>query len=286
MFRSILRQPRVWAPARHYLRLNSSLAAKYEAKLAEKAKQLGLKDVEELKQHLKDEIEEKKKQMNHVDPLKELEEFERQQQQEYDQDRQRITKDRGAVDPDAPKLPYKTLDSYIDAAKVKGLPLDDVEAIWRARWSSNDRSLHAVVKAESFMKMYANAFKNPSFILPVPKGEDGYEMNFVQWSFPGPQTTHCMVTTVAEYKLHKEYAKPHTTLEFHQELMPELGVVLMNGHVDKDSSVSMDEAHLTVLNIQRFYSGDDEAKLQLLRSFTAGDENFDIKRLVEESTSV
>ena len=48
----------------------------------------------------------------------------------------------------------------------------------------------------------------------------------------------------------------------------------------------MDEAHLTVLNIQRFYLGDDEAKLQLLRLFTAGDENFDIKRLVEESTSV
>lgn len=78
MFRLILRHPRVWAPARFPVRLNSSLAAKYQAKLAERAKQLGLKDVDELKQHLKDEIEEKKKQMNHVDPLKELEEFERQ----------------------------------------------------------------------------------------------------------------------------------------------------------------------------------------------------------------
>ena len=115
-------------------------------------------------------------------------------------------------------------------------------------------------------------------------------MHFVQWSFAGPQTTHCMLTTLAEYKLHKEYAKPHTTLMFHQELVNSKNLVLMNGQVEEEAALSMDDAQLLVLNVQRFYGAvGDEAlikrKHELLRAFTTS-ENFDVDTLIEEATSV
>ena len=106
----------------------------------------------------------------------------------------------------------------------------------------------------------------------------------------GPHTTHCMLTSLAEYKLHKEYAKPHTTLMFHQELVDEVGKVLMNGQVEEDVPLSMDEAQLLVLNVQRFYGGLTESegskrKLELLKEFTAGNPDFNMERLIEEAAS-
>jgi len=95
---------------------------------------------------------------------------------------------------------------------------------------------------------------------------------------------------LAEYKLHNEYAKPHTTLMFHQELVDETGLVLMNGQLEKDSLMTLDEAQLLVLNVQRFYGGLTESlgsarKLALLKAFTSGSEDFDMDKLIEEAAS-
>lgn len=270
---------------RHSSSLNDR-AAVYREKLEQKAKEMGVGSVDELKSKLKDDIEKKKAEFNAVDPLKELTEFEKAQQLERDS---KTIKVRSPVAKGSPQLPYKSLDSYMDVEKLADLGKTEIEFLWKARFQLKERSLHAVVDNLTFATMYANAFKNPSFILPLPRNNEGYEMHFVQWSFVGPKTTHCMLTTVAEYKLHKEYAKPHTTLMFHQELQDK-DVILMNGQVEKDAALTMDEAQLLVLNIQRFYAGvsnSDEVnkkRLELLRSFTRGDEGFDMDKLVEEAT--
>lgn len=270
---------------RHSSSLNDR-AAVYREKLEQKAKEMGVGSVDELKSKLKDDIEKKKAEFNAVDPLKELTEFEKAQQLERDS---KTIKVRSPVAKGSPQLPYKSLDSYMDVEKLADLGKTEIEFLWKARFQLKECSLHAVVDNLTFATMYANAFKNPSFILPLPRNNEGYEMHFVQWSFVGPKTTHCMLTTVAEYKLHKEYAKPHTTLMFHQELQDK-DVILMNGQVEKDAALTMDEAQLLVLNIQRFYAGvsnSDEAnkkRLELLRSFTRGDEGFDMDKLVEEAT--
>lgn len=265
---------------------NNELMNKYMEKLQLKAKNLGFESVEELNKSLKDEIEQKKKQLNLIDPLKELEEKAAQTMEKSRKDHE--IKIRSPIDKDEPVLPYKTLDSFLEVEKVKDLNAKEIEYIWRARFQNKEGSLVATLDALKFSKMYALAFKNRTFILPLPKESGGYEMHFVQWSFIGPYTTHCMLTTVAEYKLHKEYAKPHTTLMFHQELVEDKSMVLMNGQVEKESSMSLDEAHLLVLNIQRFYGAMDqtsEAKLQLLKNFNSGNEEFDMDKLIEEATS-
>lgn len=268
----------------------TSLEEKYKAKLEEKAQALGVKSIDELKTKLKDDIAEKKKEFNALDPLKELDEYEQRQAEKLKANKQKLG-ERGPIDKSAPQAPYKTLSSFVDVEKVKELPEKELKFIWRARFLNNDRALHAVVSATQFANMFANAFKNPNFILPLPKEGDGYEMHFVQWALVGPYTTHCMLTSLEEYKLHKEYAKPHTTLMFHQELVEDTGLVLMNGQVEDNVPLSMDEAQLLVLNVQRFYNGtvdsaSSQRKLALLREFTEGNPNFDMNKLIEEAASL
>lgn len=263
---------------------------RYREKLEQKARELGVKSIDELKERLRDEIESKKKQLNVVDPLKELDEYERLQAAKKQKLRLETASTRGPIDSATPKTPYKTLDSFVDVAKLSALPEKEIALVWRARFENKPTALHATVSSTQFSNIFATAFKNPSFILPLPRGDDGYEMHFVQWAFVGPQTTHCMLTSLAEYKLHKEFAKPHTTLMFHQELALDKGLILMNGQVEDDVPLSMDEAQLLVLNVQRFYGGLSESesskrKLELLRLFTSGQESFDMQKLIEEAAS-
>lgn len=276
-----------------FLAQKTDLASKYAEQLQKKAQQLGLQSVDELKEKLLDEISEKKKAMNSVDPLAQLEAYERKQAEELKlrkakEGQQDSSKIREAIDASAPKAPYKTLSSFLDIDKVKSLPKAELQYIWRARFANQERSLHATLDAPQFAGIFANAFKNPSFVLPLPKEGEGYEMHFVQWAFVGPHTTHCMLTSLAEYKLHKEYAKPHTTLMFHQELVSDSGIVLMNGRVEDDVPLTMDEAQLLLLNVQRFYGGmanadSSQRKLKMLRAFTLGDSSFDMDKLIEEA---
>jgi ATP synthase F1 complex assembly factor 1 len=290
MFRHIvLRRSPLSLPFRRFKSTSEQILSQYKAKLNLKAKELGVQNIDELKIKLKDELEEKKKTFNQMDPLKELEEYEKRQSAEFENAKSKVIKVRSPIDKEAPKVPYKTMSSYVDVDKMRELPRKEIEFLWKARFISKDRNLHAVVQDVQFANIYANAFKNPSFILPLPKNNEGYEMHFVQWSFVGPHTTHCMLTTVAEYKLHKEYAKPHTTLMFHQELRDQ-GVVLMNGQVETESALSMDEALLLVMNVQRFYGdiGNPEnsrRKYELLKAFTVGDDLFDMDELIKEATT-
>lgn len=292
VFRKNLPQ-RVVGSFRWYASSANTAFDKYQEKLKQKAQNEGVSTIEELKAKYQEEIKEKKKEMNAIDPLKELEEYERQQAEQLKAQKRKQQEEggiRGGIDKNTPKLPYKTLSSYMAVDKIRELPMKELEFLWRARFQNKDRSLQAVLEGHQFATIFANAFKNPNFILPLPKGEDGYEMHFVQWSFVGGDTTHCMLTSLAEYQLHGEFAKPHTTLEFHQELLEEKEVVLMNGQVESDVPIAMDEAQLLVLNVQRFYGGlkDSEAtkrKVALLRDFTSGNRNFDIQKLIEEAAS-
>lgn len=276
------------SPSVRFLASKPDVLSKYGEQLQRKAQELGVSSVDELKEKLLSEISEKKKMMNSIDPLAELEAYERKQAEELKLRKQKELTTRGAIDASTPKAPYKTLSSYLDVEKVKTLPRAELQYVWRARFANQERSLHAAIEAPLFAGIFANAFKNPSFVLPLPKDGDGYEMHFVQWAFVGPHTTHCMLTSLAEYKLHKEYSKPHTTLMFHQELVSDAGLVLMNGQVEEDVPLSMDEAQLLLLNVQRFYGGmpdsdSSQRKLKMLKAFTLGDASFSMDQLIEEA---
>ncbi|KAI5955994.1 hypothetical protein KGF57_003480 [Candida theae] len=264
--------------------INAEVLNKYKKQLEQKAKELGINDLNQLKEKFKDKIEKTKIELGAEDPLKQILEWEK-QQKEKSTDGSVINVRK--IDEKKEKLPFKVLNDFIDVDKARGLPVDDIKMIWKHRFLNKERALHATLDKRQFADIYANAYRFPNFVLPLPKPHnDGYELEFVQWAFVGPNTIHCMFTTLAEYKLNKEFARPHTTLIFHQEFSQDKDLVLMNGVSEKEGGLSMDEAQLLAVNLQRFYSGKFPQMTKLLKEFNDGSTSFNVDELIKEATSV
>ncbi|CCD25930.2 Atp11p NDAI_0G01540 [Naumovozyma dairenensis CBS 421] len=269
----------------------------YKEKLLKKAQEEGFQTIEKLQNHWKNIIEEKKKQFNKIDILKDLEEY---QQKMSNNNATGFTKSKGPLPAEDKKLkvPFKTLGSYLQLEKITELSKQEIEFLWRAKWAATKDSLCAVVPVDIFNKMLGNAKANPVFVLPLPRvvGEgkepEGMELHYIQWQFLGSNTIHCIITSLAEYKLHTEFARPHTTFQFHLDLESEKKIVLMNGHVQTDMNVSVQDAQLLLLNIQRFYGAMGEEtpmakeRLKILRDFTKGSTAFNVDTLIECAQSM
>lgn len=269
--------------------INSTVLQKYKDQLLKKAKELGVSNIDELREKYKDQIEKVRSELGAVDPLETIKKWE--QEQEKEKSDGSVINVRSPRDKTAEKAPYKKLDDYIDVEKVKPLPRDQIELIWKTRFQNDPRSLHAVINNQQFEEITQNASEYPFFLLPLPKTNEkdehkGYQLEFVQWSFVGANTIHCLFTSLAEYKLHGEFAKPHVVLSFHQDLKNDKDIVLMNGLNEKDGGLTTQEAQLLVLNLQRFYNGKDQKRLALVKDFNTGSENFSVDKLISEATTV
>lgn len=301
-FNAILTQKRTYAevlpflnPAMASQAKADEVAEKYREKLLQKAKAEGASSIDELKDKYKDKIESQKKVYEKADPYAKLHET-----SDTPDNQTETAKAASEALKNAPKVPssdIKSLDTFIDVSKFMLHNNKEIEMLWKMRFSSNPRAICGLVAGDTFATIYKNARKNPMFILPLPHeapdaektgNGGGVEMHLVQWSFVGPYTIHCIFTTLAEYKLHQEYAKPHTTLIFHSDLLADKAIALLNGTVEKDATVTMDEAHLLTLFLQKFYSAtpateSGRKKLELLSAFTTGDENFSLDELLNQA---
>ncbi|KAL8778038.1 MAG: hypothetical protein Q9194_002226 [Teloschistes cf. exilis] len=191
-----------------------------------------------------------------------------------------------AVKPSVP-AGLKTLSSYLDLPKTLALPPKEIEYIWRLRHASSPTSLCAVLPSSTYSLIRQTAYKHPQFILPLPRqGASGAEIHFLQWCFPEPNTSTVVFTHLAEYKLRGEFSQPHTTITMHTELQDQKGLVLMQGQVVEGRGISVDEARWLVLCLQRFYGeqeGRDTSRKKLLSMFSEGDQAFTVEELVEEA---
>ncbi|ODV63529.1 Atp11p [Ascoidea rubescens DSM 1968] len=285
--------------------INELFLNKYKEKLLEKAKKVGAGDISQLKEKLKDEIEEKKSEFSKIDPLKELDNYlSKNQNTAHDPKIIKINKPLDQKKIDSEKLnkkPYKTLNSYIDVEKVSNLKREEIEFIWNSRFMNKENTLIAATDLETFNIMLSNAKKNPIFLLPLPKDgvsdiansnsnkpHKNHELHLIQWIFSEKFTTHCIITTLAEYKLNKEFSRPHTTLTFHSELADSKDIILINGLVESEN-IKLPEAQYLVLNVQKFYGGlknsvePNKRRLKLLNDFTSGSSEFNLQDLINES---
>ena len=181
----------------------------------------------------------------------------------------------------------KTLSSYIDVPKTLELPQKEIEYVWRLRHASSPESLCAVVPAEIWKVIYANARKHPQFILPLPReGQEGAEIHFLQWAFPAADTVTVLFTNLAEYKLRGEFSTPHTTVTHHLELLDDKDVVLVQGSVIKGRGVTVEEGKWLLMCLQKFYGlqgEQNESRRKLLEQFSTGDGGFKVEDLLEEA---
>jgi ATP synthase F1 complex assembly factor 1 len=286
---------------------------KYKEKLERVAKEKGLSDVSELKEQYKDKIDQLRKQAivpGATGPLTPPPSPSSPQQQ---------------ASPSSPKSPWpapppppkpqdptaspppppgvKTLNSFLDLEKVKGLPEKEVQALWRLRHAANPQSIHFSVPAPVFHSLLQTAKQHPSFVLPVPreipvedasvaettaKTQQAAELHYLQFAHPHVNTTTLLFTSLAEFKLRGEFASPHTTVTFHQELADSHGVVLGQGLVVENKGVSVDDARWLVMCMQRFYVQSEEGRGrgELLSMFTKGDTGFQVERLIDEAEKI
>ncbi|KAH7417444.1 ATP11 protein-domain-containing protein [Cadophora sp. MPI-SDFR-AT-0126] len=259
---------------------------KYKEKLAKKAQEEGLRDINELKEVYKDKIQHLKKEASIPipDPLPAAQ-----------------SPAQSSPFPPAPPPPQmpcqqmppssqgiKTLSSYLDVEKTRALPQKELEAIWRLRHVNDPQSLCAVIPIDVYNTLQATAKKHPHFILPLPKEGQGAEIHFLQWTFPAENTVTVLFTHLAEYKLRGEYSEPHTTITHHLELAEDKGVVLLQGQVVEGRGVSVDEAKWLIMCLQKFYglTGEKSEKRRLLELFGKGDPAFKVEDLVEEAEKI
>ena len=313
---------RRWAQvqdARRFLVTHDSqerILAKYREKLESKAKQQGLKDLDELREQYKDKIEELRKQAivpGATGPLTPPPSPVQHASASPDSKTAYPSPQKspwpspppppGAGSPNAPPPGVQTLNSFLDLDKVQSLPEKEVEALWRLRHAGNPQGIHFAVPAATFSQLLRSAKQHPSFVLPVPRQiptdgsatADGQaqtqpaaELHYLQFSHPHVDTTTLMFTTLAEFKLRGEFASPHTTVTFHQELAESHNLVLGQGLVIENRGVSVDEARWLIMCMQKFYvqTAEGKARSELLDMFTRGDSAFQVDRLIDEAEKV
>lgn len=269
---------------------------KYREKLDQKAKEAGVKDVEELKEVYSDKIKELKKKAavpGATAPFK--------VQPPPTPQQAASSIPYQAPPPPQPQQPsknkdgIKTLSGFIDVEKTAQLPQKEIEAIWRLRHVKDPNSLCAVMQTDTFRRIADTARKHPQFILPIPREEQGAEIHFLQWTFPSPTTVTVLFTHLAEFKLRGEFAQPHTTVTHHLDLADRNGLVMLEGRVMENRGISVDEGKWLLMCLQKFYGfvpHDETAKQnaerrkKLMEQFSGGDASFKVEELLEEAEKV
>ena len=218
----------------------------------------------------------------------------------------------------------KPLSSYLDLDRVASLPGKEIEYIWRLRHANDPLSLCAVIPLDTYNRIYKTARTHPQFILPLPRAtaieaneenaavppaerQTAADIHFLQWGFYPPaspptsssvrtantHTSTVLFTHLTAFKLHGEYAPPHTTITHHLDLADSHGLVLLNGSVMEGRGVSVEEGRWLLMCLQKFYDFEGhgggigkETRQRLLETFSNGDQEFKLEELVDEAERV
>ncbi|EST08095.1 ATP11 [Kalmanozyma brasiliensis GHG001] len=213
--------------------------------------------------------------------------------------------------------PIKPLSSFLDVDKLRTQDKETITKLW-AGYHTLKNKLSAVIPAEKYLEMLANARKYPQFVLPLPRevldeeadtagvAKEAFEMQFLEWAVVpnaaaegAPPSATTLFTPLAEYKLKQDFSQPVLILTFYTDLSQSNGLVLMRGEVTglnektgKGGRIDQAQAQLLALTLQRFYlpstatgSGaeaekDQSARAKLLHDFHKRPKEFDVEELV------
>ncbi|XP_011298072.1 ATP synthase mitochondrial F1 complex assembly factor 1 [Fopius arisanus] len=155
---------------------------------------------------------------------------------------------------------------------------DEITDIWLSYHKERD-CISGVMTPEIFNAMYERAMKYPTFILPLPR-ENGYE--FILTQFCG---TEIHMTPVLWYQTHQENAPECMTIVHYLEFKDSKNLVLMRGQFDT-KSINVQEAQCLANQLQLYYSGQDDERFHLLKTFNEKPNEFKHMDLISQMESV
>ncbi|CAE6426273.1 unnamed protein product [Rhizoctonia solani] len=289
-----LARPRIYF---HTYTPRPNIAQKYGEKLKQRAQEIGAKDVNELCERVRRELEAEKA---------------RERAEEVTQGSNQSVKN----NPPAPALkarkdssPIKPLDTILNLSKLLSssppLTVAQLSALWTAYHARKEGVLCAVVPLDMYGQLMDRARQYSRFVVPLPRGakpadegkqaEGGTEIFFIEWAvhhspiLPNPNVDELglpissptessipkgsnppiltlLFTPLQEYKHRQSFAAPHLALTLYTDLVATHGVVLLRGEITPAQSgdgrwlLGQEEAQALVVAMQKFYLpgvGDD-----------------------------
>ncbi|KAG8697219.1 hypothetical protein FRC11_000174 [Ceratobasidium sp. 423] len=240
---------------------------KYEEKLERRAQESGVKDVDELRERVRRELEAEKARQR-------AEKANLESNQSANDALQGSSPPASAVKARKDSSPIKPLDTILNLSKLlsSSPPLASAQlgALWTAYHARKEGVLCAVVPLDMYKQLLDRARQYSQFVVPLPRGskpaEDGKEagggteMFFIEWALhhsptlPNPNvdelglptsqpTKHPMptgsnppimtllFTPLQEYKHRQSFATPHLVLTLYTDLAATHGVVLLRGEI-------------------------------------------------------
>lgn len=170
----------------------------------------------------------------------------------------------------------KPLGSILKLEKINDLGIDEIEILWKEYHKETD-SVGAVIPSHVYEQLRSRAMQYPFFAFPIPRGE-GFEFFFGQWI--GHQFAF---TSMIEYQMHQENARPYLLLNHYVELVDSKDIVLMSGDLDENMNIL--EATLIANQVQLFYLG-KESSFQLVKDFNTRADEFDYNDILSAIDSM
>ncbi|KAI8318573.1 ATP11-domain-containing protein [Martensiomyces pterosporus] len=240
---------------------------KYHDKLLQRAKEQGLRTVEELKQKIKeDEI----KKAPQGDSKSSGEPSVRVQ----DGDARKLNRRSNLSSNNLPPN-VKSLDEIMKIDLLSTKSTEEIGEIWNQYHGTKDM-ISAAIPARTYKDLLKTASKNPLFVIPLPR-EEGVEFFFMQFDY---HQVH--FTSLIEYKTNTVNARPYLTLTHYTDLIDDKEVVLMRGELEGERKlIDVQNAQYLALQMQQFYVTGGPEKRALLEKFNQQPEKFDYQELIE-----
>ncbi|KAG8736315.1 hypothetical protein FRC10_009468 [Ceratobasidium sp. 414] len=249
--------------------IQRDLAQKYADKLKKRAEESGAKDVDELRERVRREIEEERA-------------VQRAKQARLEAAQSVQETSATGNSPPASSLktrkdssPVKPLDTILNLSKLLSAspPLTSAQlgALWTAYHARREGVLCSVIPLDMYEQILGRARRWSQFVVPLPRGakateegkepEGGTEMFFIEWGIHHPPTlpsistdalglptfipppdsplptgsnppiTTLLFTPLQEYKHRQSFAAPHLALTFYTDLAASYGSVLLRGEI-------------------------------------------------------
>ncbi|KAK4295610.1 hypothetical protein Pmani_031839 [Petrolisthes manimaculis] len=183
-------------------------------------------------------------------------------------------KDTASQKPACAHTAEKKLTSVLKLELLEGKTNEELTFIWTDHFLHKD-AVSGIIPAATYDKMYENAVKYATFLLPLPR-DNGYEFIVVQFS---GHEIH--FTPLINYQAYKEDAPECLTLVHYPDLKEERGIVLMCGEYDK-KIINSFEAQCLVNQVQLYYTGVDAGKTALMHTFHSDPESFKHSDLIKQ----